>query len=99
MTMPAHHSTEPVDTGPPRSSKAVGGFAIAACAACCAFPLFVAAGLLTGAGAALLTNVFVALAFVAVVVAAGLWFRHHRRVTRAASANNAGGCAGGSCSC
>ncbi|MET9232009.1 hypothetical protein [Lentzea sp. NPDC003310] len=95
----APHSTEPVEAGPPRSSKAIGGFAIAACAACCAFPLFVAAGLLTGAGAALLTNVFVALAVAGAVIAVGLWFRHYRRVTRAAAAKGVGGCAGGNCSC
>lgn len=97
MTPPAQHSTEPVEAGPPRS-KAIGGLAVAACAACCAFPLFVTAGVLTGAGAALLTNIFVALVVVTAVVAVWLWLRH-RRATRAASANGTGPCADGDCSC
>ena len=45
--------TPTVDTTPPRRGKVTGGLAALACAACCALPLLIAAGVLTGGPRAL----------------------------------------------
>ena len=51
-----HPTPPPVDNMPPTRSKVTGGLAVFACAACCAIPLLIAAGVLTGAGAAVLSG-------------------------------------------
>jgi high-affinity Fe2+/Pb2+ permease len=64
--------------GPPTQSKITGALAALACAACCALPLLIAAGVLTGAGAAILQQTLLAVAAGLVVVALGLWWLHRR---------------------
>ena len=55
-------------------------------------PFLIAAGVLTGAGAALAQNLLLA--------AAGLmWWLHRRRIARRAAAADASGCADGTCAC
>ncbi|MGN9910155.1 hypothetical protein ACTMTJ_21635 [Phytohabitans sp. LJ34] len=87
-----------VDNAPPTRSKVTGALAALACAACCALPVLVAAGVLTGAGAALARNMLVAVAAVLGTAALGMWWLHRRRGARAAAAAR-GGCADGSCDC
>jgi mercuric ion transport protein len=91
MSLPA------VDNTPPTRSKVTGGLAALACAACCAIPLLVTAGVLTGAGAAVLEQTFLAVAAALAVVALGMWWLHRRRLARRAAAEGAG-CGCGGCS-
>ncbi|MBB6348730.1 hypothetical protein ACWGH8_17295 [Nonomuraea muscovyensis] len=49
-----------------------------ACAACCALPLLIGAGLLTGAGAALAERMLLAIAGVLIAAAAGMWWLYRR---------------------
>jgi mercuric ion transport protein len=95
------HINPPVHvTGdPPTRSKVTAGLAALACAACCALPFLIAAGVLTGAGAALAQNVLLAVAGLLVAAAGLMWWLHHRRTARNAAAAGASGCADGSCSC
>jgi hypothetical protein len=69
------------------------GLAATACAACCAIPILLAAGVLSGAGWAALGRTMPGIAVVLAVLAALTWWWASRRWTRAA------GCAGGGCSC
>jgi hypothetical protein len=95
------HATPPVDNMPPTRSKFTGGLAALACAACCALPLLIAAGVLTGAGAAILQKTLLAVSAGLVVLALAMWWLHRRRTAqRVAAAGGAGcGCGGGGCGC
>lgn len=90
-----------VDRTPPIRSKVTGGLAALASAACCAIPLLITAGVLTGAGAAILEQTLLAVAAGLAVLALGMWWLHRRRnAQRAATAGGATcGCggAGGGC--
>ena len=94
------HVNPPVTptTDPPTRSKVTAGLAALACAACCALPFLIAAGLLTGAGAALAQNPLIAGAGVLIAVAALMWWLHRRRTARLAAAARVSGCADGTCS-
>lgn len=97
MTLPVHqpthqHGISSINT-PPNRSKVAGALAVLACAACCAIPLLIAVGVITGAGAAILEKTLLALAAGLVVAALGMWWLHHRRSARRAAA------AGASCGC
>ena len=96
---PHQHKLPPVDNAPPTRSKVTGGLAALACAACCAIPLLITAGVLTGAGAAILERALVAVAAGLAVLALGMWWLHRRhQVQRAATAGHATcGCGGGGC--
>ncbi|WP_436528382.1 hypothetical protein [Actinoplanes sp. HUAS TT8] len=100
-TRPIHqHPAPAVDNAPPTRSKITGALAALACAACCALPLLITAGVLTGAGAALLEQTLLALAAILVAVALGTWWLHRRRSTqRASAAGPASGCGSASCGC
>jgi hypothetical protein len=95
------HINPPVSvTGdPPTRSKVTAGLAALACAVCCALPFLIAAGVLTGAGAALAQNVLLGVAGLLVAAAGLMWWLHRRRTARKAAAASASGCAEGSCSC
>jgi mercuric ion transport protein len=68
------------------------GLAGAACVACCAIPLMLAAGALGGAGWVVLGRVMPGVAMVlAALAAVAWWWASRRRHTR--------GCAAGGCSC
>ena len=84
----------------PPGSKLSGSTALLACAACCALPLLLAAGLLTGIGAAVLERTLVVVAAGLAVVAlglSGLRLRRRSRVTPAAATG--AGCGNCSCGC
>ena len=76
---------------PPTRSKVTAGLAALACVACCALPILIAAGLLTGAGAGLAQNLLIASAGVLFAAAAFMWWLHRRRAAAAQSS----GCADG----
>jgi len=88
-----------VDSAPPTRSKVTAALAALACAACCALPFLIAAGVLTGAGAALAQNVLVAVSAVLIAIAGGMWWLHRRSLVRSAAAAGASGCANGTCAC
>jgi mercuric ion transport protein len=94
------HVSPPVNatTDPPTRSKVTAGLAALACAACCALPFLIAAGVLTGAGAALAQNVLLAVAGVLIAAAGLMWWLHRRRTARKAAAGSSG-CADGTCAC
>lgn len=93
------HNTPTVDNAPPTRSKVAGILAGVACAACCAIPLLIAAGVLTGAGAAIMEKTLYAVAAGFVVLALSTWWLHRRNSARKAAAAGTGGCGGGNCSC
>ncbi len=95
------HANPPqgVDNAPPTRSKVTAAFAAIACAACCALPFLIAAGVLTGAGAALTQNLLLAVSGILIAVAGGMWWLHRRRTACRAAAAGASGCADGTCSC
>ncbi|MEV4276486.1 hypothetical protein [Actinoplanes xinjiangensis] len=100
QSLPPAGTTGPVpvriDTAPPRSSKVTGALAALACAACCALPLLIAAGVLTGAGAAVLEKTLLGVAAGLAVLALGTWWRH--RATHRAAATGCG-CGSPGCGC
>ncbi|MEV5559922.1 hypothetical protein AB0L44_40300 [Nonomuraea wenchangensis] len=81
--------------GPPLRSKVTAALAVLACATCCALPVLIGAGLLTGAGAALAEQTLLAVAGLLVAAAAGMWWLHRRRSLRGVG----GSAAAGSCGC
>jgi hypothetical protein len=97
-TRTGHPTPVMVDNTPPRRSKVTGGLAALACAACCALPVLIAAGVLTGAGAALLEKALLAVAAGLATLALGMWWLHRRRSAQRAAAAGAGcGCGGSGC--
>lgn len=93
------HPPVEVTTDPPVRSKVTAGLAALACAACCALPFLIAAGVLTGAGAVLAQNLLLATAGILIAAAGLMWWLHRRRTARRAAAAQASGCADGSCAC
>jgi peptidoglycan/LPS O-acetylase OafA/YrhL len=90
------HPAPVIDNVPPRRSKVTGSLAALACAACCALPVLIAAGVLTGAGAAILEKTLLAVAAGLAVSALGMWWLHRRRsAQRAVAAGTGCGCQGG----
>ena len=71
------------DQAPPTRSKVSGILALVACAACCALPLLIAAGVLTTAGAAILQFTLLATAGGLLALALGMWWLHRRRTATA----------------
>jgi hypothetical protein len=98
LTRPHMPPPAVVDNTPPTRSKVTGALAALACAACCALPVLIAAGVLTGAGAAIARNTLIAVAAVLATAALGMWWLHGRRSARAAATAHSG-CADGSCDC
>jgi hypothetical protein len=96
---PHQHTPPAVDNTPPIRSKVTGGIAVLACAACCAIPLLITAGVLTGAGAAVLEQTLLAVAAGLGVLALGMWWLHRRRNAQRAAAAATCGCGGGGCGC
>ena len=94
-----HTHLAPVDTAPPTRSKVAGALAALACAACCALPFLIAAGVLTGAGAAIAQKTLLAVAAGLVAAALGMWWLHHRRSARRVAPAGTSGCAVGDCAC
>jgi high-affinity Fe2+/Pb2+ permease len=93
------HAPATVDNAPPTRSKVTAGVAALACAACCALPFLIAAGVLTGAGAALTQNILLATTGVLVAVAGLMWWLHRRQNARRSAAAGASGCEDGTCAC
>ncbi|GAA0467483.1 hypothetical protein Aca07nite_71030 [Actinoplanes capillaceus] len=87
-----------IDSAPPRRSKVTGGLAVLACAACCALPLLIAAGVLTGAGAAILEKTLLAVAAGLIALALGMWWPHRRRSAQRSAATGCG-CGSTGCGC
>jgi high-affinity Fe2+/Pb2+ permease len=89
-THTGHPGPVVVDNAPPRRSKVTGGLAALACAACCALPVLIAAGVLTGASAAILEKTMLAIAAGLATLGAGMWWLHRRRSAQRAAAAGAG---------
>jgi mercuric ion transport protein len=93
-----HAHSAPVDNAPPARSKVAGALAVLACAACCALPFLIAAGVLTGAGAAIMEKTLLGVSAGLFAAGLGMWWLHRRRSARRAAAG-ASGCADGNCAC
>jgi mercuric ion transport protein len=76
-------ATPTTDGTPPTRSKVSGVLALVACAACCALPLLIAAGVLTTAGAAILQYTLLAVAAGLAALALAMWWLQLRRTTAA----------------
>ena len=96
--IPTGHPAPVTDNAPPRRSRVTGGLAALACAACCALPVLIAAGVLTGAGAALLEKALLAVAAGLAALALGMWWLHRRRAAQRTAAAGTG-CGGSGCGC
>ena len=94
----AHPIPAEIDNLPPCRSRITGGLAVLACAACCAIPLLIAAGVLTGADAAILEKTLLAAAAGLVALALGMWWLHRRRSARHAAGTGCG-CGNTGCGC
>jgi mercuric ion transport protein len=75
-------SPAPVDRALPTRSKVAGALAALACAASCALPFLVAAGVLSGTGAAVMRRTLLAVAAGLVATALGMWWLYRRRRAR-----------------
>lgn len=95
-TTHAHATRE--DEGVPTRSKVALAMAALACTACCALPFLIVAGVLTGAGAALLKQTLIAVAIGLVVLALGMWWLRRRQLAKRAAAGSAG-CDDENCAC
>lgn len=98
MTMPEQLPIQPAregQDGPLRRSKVLAVLAALACAGCCAVPLLVPLGVLTGAGVAAATTGLLVVSAVLFGVAGLFWLHHHRRTRRRAGH----ACSGDGCSC
>jgi hypothetical protein len=86
---------------PPTRAKVTAGLAALACAACCALPFLLAAGVLTGAGAAVARKGLLVTSATLLTIAGAMWYLGRRRPARTArpAATGDGGCASGSCAC
>ncbi|MFI7131803.1 hypothetical protein ACIBQ1_39435 [Nonomuraea sp. NPDC050153] len=89
----------PEGGGPPLRSKVTAALAVLACAACCALPVLIGVGLLTGAGAALAEQTLLAVAGLLIAAAAGMWWLHRRRASRTAVGADSCGCGARGCGC
>jgi len=87
-----------IDNRPPTRSKVTGALAALACAACCTLPLLIAAGILTGTGAAIMEKTLLAVAAILAAAALGMWWLHRRRTARRAFDHAGCGTAGCDCS-
>ena len=67
------------DNAPPTRSRVAAVLAAVACAAGCALPLLITAGVLTGATAAVLRQTLLAATAGLAVAALGMWWLHRRR--------------------
>jgi hypothetical protein len=97
MNLPATHDGHQHRTSPPTRSKISGLLAGVACAACCALPALIAAGVLTAAGAAILEQALIAASAGFAALALGTWWLHRRRSTRVAVEAATPGCDCGGC--
>jgi mercuric ion transport protein len=85
----------PIDeTQTPRAPRRVtvsAALGALACAVSCSLPLFIGAGVLTGAGAAIAERTLLAVAGLLVAAAAGMWWLHRRRSARRVAAAEGSG--------
>lgn len=88
-----------VDTKPPTRSKVAAILAALACAACCALPFLIAAGIFTGTGAAIASKGLLATSGLLIAAAGTMWWLHRRRAARKTTAADGGGCSSGNCAC
>lgn len=76
-------------------AKLTGALALLACVGCCALPYLIVAGVLTGAGAVIAQQVFIAAAAGLAALALGLWWLYARRRTP----SDASRCGDAGCDC
>jgi mercuric ion transport protein len=93
----SHTHRDLVDSAPPTRSKVAGILATVACAVCCAIPFLIAAGVLTGAGAAIMEKTLLAVSAGLVAAGLGMWWLHRRGSARRAAAAGTSGCADENC--
>ena len=91
--------TASTDSSAPRRTKIAATLALLACVGCCALPYLIVAGVLTGAGAAVVQQTLIAVAIGLGVLALGMWWMYRRRAAKRAAAAGASGCADPSCAC
>jgi mercuric ion transport protein len=85
--------------GAPTRTKVAGLLALLACVGCCALPYLIVAGVLTGAGAAVLQQALVAVAVGLAVLALGMWWLRRRQLANRAAAAGESGCGDPNCVC
>lgn len=99
MTIEHTNCARAVEPGAPRRTKVAAGLALLACVGCCALPYLIVAGVLTGAGAALVQQTLIAVAIGLGVLALALWWLHRRQTAKRALATGATGCGDPNCAC
>jgi hypothetical protein len=85
--------------GVPTRTKVAGLLALLACVGCCALPYLIVAGLVTGAGAALMQQTLIAVAVGLGVLALGMWWLRRRQIAKRAAAAGSSGCGDANCAC
>lgn len=88
-----------LDEGAPTRTKIAGFLALLACVGCCALPYLIVAGVVTGAGAAVLQQTLIAGAIGLGVLALGMWWLRRRQLARRVAAAGGSGCGDSNCVC
>ena len=87
------------EEGAPTRTKVAALLALLACVGCCALPYLIVAGLVTGAGAAVLQQTLIAGAIGLGVVALGMWWLRRRQLAKRAAAAGESCCGDSNCIC
>lgn len=87
------------EEGAPSRTKIAAALALLACIGCCALPYLIVAGVVTGAGAAMLQQTLIAGAISLGVLALGMWWLRRRQLAKRAAAARDTGCGDANCAC
>lgn len=87
------------EEGAPTRTKVAALLALLACVGCCALPYLIVAGLVTGAGAAVLQQTLIAGAIGLAALALGMWWLRRRQLAKRAAAAGESGCGDPNCIC
>jgi len=87
------------EEGAPTRTRVAAALALLACVGCCALPYLIVAGVLTGAGAAVLQQSLIAIAIGLGVAALGMWWLRRRQLAKRAAAAGELGCGDANCAC
>ncbi|KXC07064.1 hypothetical protein [Microbacterium hominis] len=83
----------------PTRTKVAGLLALLACVGCCALPYLIVAGIVTGAGAAVLQQTLIAVAAGLAALALGMWWLRRRQIAKRRAAAGGSGCGDANCAC
>lgn len=87
------------EEGVPTRTKVAGLLALLACVGCCALPCLIVAGIVTGAGAAVLQQTLITVAAGLAALALGMRWLRRRQIAKRLAAAGGSGCGDANCAC